>query len=829
MSFDSLVGQIIGQYEMRAMLGQGGMGAVYRAVQTSLGRHVAVKVMSPALADQPGYLERFNREARLAASLQHPHIVTIYDFGAIQNLTFVVMQLLTGGSLEQRMRQRPGAPPSLKEVATLLDGISSALDYAHSKGIIHRDIKPANLVFDEDGKAYLVDFGIAKMVDSTSAGLTGTGMSMGSPSYMPPEQWKGEEVKPSSDQYALAVTIYAVLTGRLPFEATNTPALMYKHLQDEPTPIYTIRPDLPVETMIVLGRAMAKDPADRWPSCVAFSEALNETAKNIEGGSTGFFKFKVEGLPPPTTPRRPATAEWTGARPLGELNTFVPPPSPPTELIDGGSKSPQKLPVERKRSNLPVILLVLLLMIAGLAGFLFVNNNNNLIAVANATGTQVAAILSATPDVTNTATPTFTSTDTATATPTKTDTATPTATFTETMTSRQIAAATRELQGTLDAEFTALADIDLTATATLFTATPTPSDTATATRTPRNTATHTPTATLTASKTATVTLTPSKTATVTLTPSNTATVTLTPSNTATSTHTPTLTATATATLTPTDSATATPSLTPTIAPTLIPAVSRMYDEDFEDNAAGGLTQQQGTGGWEILDVNAESAYCNRANGTGAHDVLFWGSSTWSSYVVELDLRFVSSGEVEIATRYDGTSLLNAYRAHADFDAQTVNLSYFGPRTVELGSAPFAFVLEQSYRVRVEVAERRIRYWIDDVLVLEAEDNNRVAGYGGIFVSKGTKVCVDNIRVWAVTPPRDAQVGVVNGRANLRAEGRANAAVVGSVRAGDDLIVVARSSDDQWLQILTKAGLNAWVSTNFVDLSGDLFDIPRYLQ
>jgi len=815
MSFDSLVGQTIGQYEMRAMLGQGGMGAVYRAVQISLGRQVAVKIMAPALADQPGYLERFNREARLAASLEHPHIITIYDFGAHRDLTFVVMKLLTGGSLEQRMRQRPGAPPSLREVATLLNGISSALDYAHSKGIIHRDIKPANLVFDEDGKAYLVDFGIAKMIDSTSAGLTGTGMSMGSPSYMPPEQWKGEEVKPSSDQYALAVTIYAVLTGRLPFEATNTPALMYKHLQDEPTPIYSIRPDLPIETMVVLGRAMAKNPDDRWPSCMAFSEALNETAKSVEGGSTGFFRFKVEGLPPPTSSRRPPTAEWTGAKKMDDLNTFVPPPSPPTELLPMGSQSPQKLPSEQKRSRWPLILSLLLLLIVGGGVALLFINNNNLIAVANATGTQIAfinAILSATP----------TPTDTATLTPTQTDTATATVTASETLTVRQIAAATRQVQGTLDVEFTALADIDLTATATLFTPTPPATNTPTLTRTPRSTATHTPTVTLTPSATTTSTQTP--TATSTDTPTATATATQTP----TATLTPTDLVTPTATLTPTDLVTATPTLTPTLAATLIPDISRLYEEDFDDGGAGGLTQRQGTGGWEIQEIDSGGAYCNRANGTGAYDVVFWGSSRWSSTVLELDLRFITRGEVEIATRYDGTSLLNAYRAHANADAQTANLSYFGPRTVELGSVPFVFALDQSYNIRVEAAERRIRYWVDDVLILEAEDNNRITGYGGVFVSKGTKVCLDNLKVWEVTEPRDAQVGIANGTANLREQANTDGAVVGSVRAGDDLIVVARSNDDRWLQVLTKAGLNAWVSTNFVDLSGDLFDIPRYL-
>lgn len=808
MSFDNLVGQTIGQYEMRALLGQGGMGAVYRAVQTSLKRQVAVKVMAPALAEQPGYLERFNREAQLAAALQHPHIVTIYDFGAVDNLTFVVMQLLTGGSLEQRMRQRPGAPPTLKEVASLLDGISAALDYAHSKGVIHRDIKPANLVFDEDGKAYLVDFGIAKMVDSTSAGLTGTGMSMGSPSYMPPEQWKGEEVKPSSDQYALAVTIYAVLTGRLPFEATNTPALMYKHLQDDPTPIYTIRPDLPTETMMVLGRAMAKDPDKRWPSCVEFADALKETAKDTQGGTTGFFKFKVEGLPPPTASRRP-TAQWTGAKPVSEQNTFVPPPSPPTEILPSGSASPQKLPAEQKKSRWPIMLGILLfLIIGGVVGFL-INNNNNMVASVSSTATQLAAMLSATPDATETSTPRPTTTDTPTITPSPTLTQPPTATPTETLTSRQIAASTREVQSTLDAEFTALAEIDLTATATLFTATPTLTHTHTPTRTPRVTATYTPSNTPTPTATDTPTITPSPTNTATAT--HTPTITPLPTNTATATHTPTAT------------------LTPTVAATLVPAVARLYDENFDDNAAGGLNRTQGTGSWAIEQIEGNAAYCNRGNGTAAQDAVFWGNSAASAYVLQLDVRFITAGEAQVATRFDGTTVLNAYRAHLNSEAQTVALSYFGPRTVELGNATFEFALEQWVQVRVEVSDRTIRYWLNDTLLFEATDNSRIAGYGGIFVDKGVQVCVDNIKMWAVTPPRDAQVGVVNGRANLRSEPNTNGSVVGSVENGDDLIVVARTSDDRWLQVVTKSGLTAWVAANFIDLEGDLRDIPAYLQ
>jgi len=297
MGDDALIGKTIGQYEIVKPLGGGGMGRVYHAYQISLERDVAIKIMSSELTKTEGYLARFRREATVSANLHHPHIITIYDSGQHEDLTYIVMMMLSGGSLEQRIRQRPTSPPSLAEVADLLLGIGSALDYAHSKGVIHRDIKPANLVFDENGVGYLVDFGIAKMLHQTQSNLTGAGMAMGSPSYMPPEQWKGEDARPASDQYALAVTIYNTLTGRLPFEAINTPALMYKHLQDDPTPIYTLRPELPNETMVVLGRAMAKDITKRWSSCTEFAEAFMETVTPNQRASTGFFQFTIDPTP----------------------------------------------------------------------------------------------------------------------------------------------------------------------------------------------------------------------------------------------------------------------------------------------------------------------------------------------------------------------------------------------------------------------------------------------------------------------------------------------------------------------------------------------------
>ncbi|RPI98125.1 MAG: serine/threonine protein kinase, partial [Chloroflexi bacterium] len=160
----NLSGSSLGQYQLLEQIGLGGMATVYRAYQPSLRREVAIKVLSAALAQQPGYMERFNREAEMAAALEHPNIVPIYDYGVQDGIGYVVMRLLMGGTLAERVSRRAyagGQPPSLGEVADLLKQLASALDYAHRRGVIHRDIKPSNIMFDDQGRAYLMDFGIA--------------------------------------------------------------------------------------------------------------------------------------------------------------------------------------------------------------------------------------------------------------------------------------------------------------------------------------------------------------------------------------------------------------------------------------------------------------------------------------------------------------------------------------------------------------------------------------------------------------------------------------------------------------------------------------------
>ncbi len=296
MNIQNLAGQVLGQYELREVLGFGGMGVAYKGYQRSLEREVAIKVLTPGLVSEPGFVERFYREAKTAASLEHAHIVPIYDYGVQGDISYVVMRLLTGGTLEDRLaqaREQARGAPSLGEIGGLLRELASALDYAHSRGIVHRDIKPSNIMFDEQGVAYVVDFGIAKMIEATTS-YTASGTPLGTPMFMPPEQWRSEELTPAADQYALGVTIYALVTGgNMPFQATTPFGLLHKHLNEDPTPPTTYRPDMSRAVTLVLEQAMAKDPAARYPSVTAMADAFDEATRSDLGQKTGFFTAPV--------------------------------------------------------------------------------------------------------------------------------------------------------------------------------------------------------------------------------------------------------------------------------------------------------------------------------------------------------------------------------------------------------------------------------------------------------------------------------------------------------------------------------------------------------
>jgi serine/threonine-protein kinase len=252
--------ETLGEYEILGELGRGGMATVYLAHDISLDRKVAIKVMSPALMDE-GLAERFRREARTAASLNHPHVIPIYAVRERAPLLYFVMKFIPGQSLDPIMKSQGQLPIMMARV--ILSQAAGALGYAHRRGVIHRDVKPANIMLDEEGWVVMTDFGIAKV--STATGLTMTGVTVGTPAYMSPEQCLGKEVTGASDQYSLGVVAYEMLTGRKPFTAGTAMAMMYAHFNEDPKPIRELRPDIPADLEAAVMRMLSKDPDQRWP------------------------------------------------------------------------------------------------------------------------------------------------------------------------------------------------------------------------------------------------------------------------------------------------------------------------------------------------------------------------------------------------------------------------------------------------------------------------------------------------------------------------------------------------------------------------------------
>jgi serine/threonine protein kinase len=252
----------IGEYELLGELGRGGMAAVYLAHEIALDRKVAIKVMSPALVHGDGMIERFKREARTAASLSHPNIIPIYAVRETDRVLFFVMKFVAGRPLDSVIKEV--GPLPIPMVQMIMSQTGSAFGYAHKRGIIHRDIKPGNVMIDDDGWAVVTDFGIAKV--SEAQGLTMTGMTVGTPTYMSPEQCMAQDVTGASDQYSLGVVAYEMITGRPPFQGGSMMAIMYGHFNDPPPPIEAVRPDCPENVRESIMRMLAKAPADRWPS-----------------------------------------------------------------------------------------------------------------------------------------------------------------------------------------------------------------------------------------------------------------------------------------------------------------------------------------------------------------------------------------------------------------------------------------------------------------------------------------------------------------------------------------------------------------------------------
>ncbi|GAC1690108.1 MAG: hypothetical protein NVS9B3_08690 [Gemmatimonadaceae bacterium] len=266
-----LQGAIGDGFRLLELLGRGGMGIVFRAREAALDREVALKVLTLDPVLNPDAFERFEREAKLAARLDHPNIVPIFAVGRRENIAFYTMRLVRGGSIEE-MLQAEKALDMVHTLALLRD-VAAALDYAHGHGVVHRDIKPGNILVGETGHALVADFGIAKALGSSGGTVTGAGI-VGSPGYMSPEQWRGAELDGRADQYALGIVAFEMLTGRRPFETPRLQDLLKLHLSGEIPRPSLFRVGLSEDADAAIVRALAKDPSERFSSAAAFVDAL---------------------------------------------------------------------------------------------------------------------------------------------------------------------------------------------------------------------------------------------------------------------------------------------------------------------------------------------------------------------------------------------------------------------------------------------------------------------------------------------------------------------------------------------------------------------------
>jgi hypothetical protein len=346
-------------YKLGDMLGRGGMGIVFSAREVSLDRDVALKVLAFDPILNPDSYARFEREAKLAARLDHPNIVPIFAVGQGNGIAFYTMRMVRGGSAEALVAGNRAL--EMSQALSILKDVAAALDYAHAQGVVHRDIKPANVLLGESGHAMVADFGIARAVSGPGGGSTATGTGVvGSPAYMSPEQWRGEKVDGRADQYALGVLAFELLTGSRPFRGDSMQELLRMHLAEEAPDIISVKHDLPSHLTDAIRRALAKDPTDRFASSSAFVAALSgapmPAAKPVAAAiaaSAPTVRTPVPPLPIAAAPAKGVRTEDQG----GGRTVHRPPPK--EELVGAVADEIEK---RERKSLLPWLVL---LVIAG--------------------------------------------------------------------------------------------------------------------------------------------------------------------------------------------------------------------------------------------------------------------------------------------------------------------------------------------------------------------------------------------------------------------------------------------------------------------------------
>src|SRR5579859_312333 len=282
---DPLIGTHLGDYTIEALIGRGGMARVYEALDEKLGRKAAVKVIEAEHEKADEMTQRFIREARAAANLDHPNIISVYQFGEDGNLYYMAMKLIEGHTLlnilKKRRQQKKFMEP--QEVLSIASQIAAALDYAHSKGVIHRDIKPSNIMLTDENRAILTDFGLTMQLGADST----LGTAFGTPRYISPEQaMASHRAVPQSDIYSLGVVLYEMTTGQAPFDSDSPMSLALSHISNPPPEPKSVRPDLPHPVQMVLLKALEKRPENRWQTATEMVEALRSAYQGIEPNVT---------------------------------------------------------------------------------------------------------------------------------------------------------------------------------------------------------------------------------------------------------------------------------------------------------------------------------------------------------------------------------------------------------------------------------------------------------------------------------------------------------------------------------------------------------------
>jgi serine/threonine-protein kinase len=270
----SVSGLTLGQYKIGERIGSGGMATVYRGVQSSLNREVAIKVLPVQFSGDPSFVDRFKQEAESVANLRHPNILTVFDFGEQNGIIYMVTEFVGGGTLADRL----GTPMPLEQVLAVMGPLASALDFAHQHGIVHRDLKPANVLLMPSGEPILSDFGLARLLQSGGR-LTNTGSALGTPEYMAPEQAMGADVSAQTDIYAFGVLLYEMLTGQVPFPGETPVAIILAHLHQPPPPPRGLVPSISEPAEAVVLKCLAKDPPERYETAREVIRALEASLR----------------------------------------------------------------------------------------------------------------------------------------------------------------------------------------------------------------------------------------------------------------------------------------------------------------------------------------------------------------------------------------------------------------------------------------------------------------------------------------------------------------------------------------------------------------------